>query len=46
MKLLIEFLSEKHDQRDPEDIEPEELNEYLCEFVLSVKLKDGKDFEP
>ena len=46
VKLLIEFLREKHDQRNPEDIEAEELNEYLCEFILSVKQKDGKDFEP
>ena len=45
-KLLIEFLREKHDQRNPEDIEAEELNEYLCEFILSVKRKEGKDFEP
>ena len=45
-KLLIEFLREKHDQRNPEDIEAEELNEYLCEFILSVKRKDGEDFEP
>ena len=29
-----------------EDIEPEELNKYLCEFILRVKRKDGKDFEP
>ena len=33
----IEFLREKHDQRYPKDIEAEELNEYLCEFILSVK---------
>ena len=46
VKLLTEFLREKHDQRNPEDIEAEELNEYLCEFILSVKRKDGKDFEP
>ena len=46
VKLLIEFLREKHDQRNPEDIEAEELNEYLCEFILSMKRKDGKDFEP
>ena len=45
MKLLIEFLREKHEQRNPEDIEAKELNEYLCEFILSVKRKDGKDFE-
>ena len=29
-----------------EDIEAEELNEYLCEYILSVKRNDGKDFEP
>ena len=46
VKLLIEFLREKHDQRNPEDIEAAELNEYLCEFILSVTRKDGKDFEP
>ena len=45
VKLLIEFLREKHEQRNPEDIEAKELNEYLCEFILSVKRKDGKDFE-
>ena len=43
--ILIESLREKHDQRNPEDIEAEELYEYLCEFILSVKRKDGKDFE-
>ena len=42
VKLLIEFLREKHDKRNPEDIEAEE---YLCEFILSVKRKDGQDFE-
>ena len=44
MKLLTEFLREKHDQKNLEDIEAEELKEHLCEF--SVKRKDGKDFEP
>ena len=46
VKLLIEFLKEKQDQRNPEDIEAKELNEYLCEFILSVKRKDGQDYEP
>ena len=31
VKLLIEFLREKHEQRNPEDIEAKELNVYLCE---------------
>ena len=29
VKLLIEFVTEKHEQRNPEDIEAKELNEYL-----------------
>ena len=44
VKLLIEFLREKHEQRNPEDIEAKVLNEYLFEFILSVKRKDGKGF--
>ena len=44
VKLLIEFLREKHEQRNPEDIEAKVLNEYLCEFIHSVKRKDGKGF--
>ena len=46
MKLLTEFLREKHDQRNPEDIQAKEFDQYIYEFILSVKLKDGKDFEP
>ena len=42
VKLLIEFLREKHEQRNPEDIEAKEWNEYLCEFILSVKRKTAK----
>ena len=32
VKLLIESVREKHEQRNPEDIEDKELKEYLCEF--------------
>ena len=39
MKLLIDFLRKKK-QGNLEDIE------YICKFILSVKRKDGKDFEP
>ena len=46
VKLLIEFLRQKHEQRNPEDTKAKELNEYLFKFILSVKRKDGKDFEP
>ena len=46
MKLLVEFLREKHKETKTEDIEAKELNEYLCQFILNVKLKDGIDYEP
>ena len=46
VKLLIDFLREKHEQRNPKDIEAKELNEYICECILSGKRKDGKDFKP
>ena len=46
VKLLIEFLRQKHEQRNPEDTKAKELNEYLFKFILSVKRKDVKDFEP
>ena len=39
-------MREKHERRNPEDIEAKEWNEYLCELILSVKRKNGKDFEP
>ena len=39
LKLLVEFLREKHEQRNPEDIEAKEWNEYLFEFILSVILQ-------
>ena len=39
VKLLIEFLRKKK-QGNLEHIE------YICKFILSVKRKDGKDFEP
>ena len=41
MKLLIEFLREKREQRNPEDIEAKELNEYLCEFILGDKSEEA-----
>ena len=46
VKLLLAFLLEKNEQRKLEEIQPEELNRYLGEFILSVKRKDGQDYEP
>ena len=46
MKLLAAFLLEKNEQRKIQEIQPEELNRYVSEFILSVKRKDGQDYEP
>ena len=48
MKLLklTAFLLEKNEQRKIQEIQPEELNRYVSEFILSVKRKDGQDYEP
>ena len=40
VKLLTAFLLEENEQRKLEEIQPEELNWYLGEFILSVKRKD------
>ena len=45
VKLLAAFLLEKNEQRI-EEIQPEELNRCVSEFILSVKRKDGQDYEP
>jgi len=47
VKLLTAFLLDKNEQRKIEEIQPEELyNHYVSEFILSVKRKDGQDYEP
>ena len=46
VKLLIQFLREKDELRNPDELCPEELNDYLSEFILSVKRKDGEEYEP
>ena len=46
VKLLKAFLTVKGESRKPEELTPRELNEYLSEFILSVKRKDGEDYEP
>jgi len=46
VKLLTAFLLEKNQQRKIEEIQPEELNRYVTEFILSVKRKGGQDYEP
>ena len=46
MKLLTAFLLDKNEQRKIEEIQPEELNRFVSEFIVSVKRKVGQDYEP
>ena len=45
--LLTEFLQTKRGTRsEVAEIPPAELNELLNEFILSVRTKEGQDYEP
>ena len=45
--LLQEFLSSKNELRRIEDISVQQLNEYLSEFIISVRKKeDNGEYEP
>jgi len=46
VKLLTVLLLEKNEQRKHREIQLEELNRYVSEFIPSVKRKDGQDYEP
>ena len=48
VKLLQTFLGTRNELRKVEEIPvlPSELNEYIYEFIISVRIKDGKDYEP
>ena len=46
VKLLTAFLLEKNEQRKIEEIHPEEFNRYVSEFIVSVKRKDGQNYQP
>ena len=46
VKLLQTILGTKNELRKVEEIPALELNEYMCEFIISVRTKDGKDYEP
>ena len=41
VSLLTEFLISKNDSRRIEEIAPKELNEYISEFIIAVRRKDG-----
>ena len=46
VKLLQTFLGTRNELRKVEEIPALELNEYICESIISVRTKDGKDYEP
>ena len=46
VKRLQSFLGTRNELRKVEEIPALELNEYICEFIISVRTKDGKDYEP
>ena len=41
VSLLTEFLNSKNESRRIEEIPPKELNEYISEFIIAVRRKDG-----
>ena len=46
MKLINAFLMSKNESRNVQFIPPDELNNYLCSFLLAVTKKDGSEYEP
>ena len=41
VSLLTEFLNSKNESRRIEEIPPKEFNEYISEFIIAVRRKDG-----
>ena len=39
-------LGNRNELRKVEEIPALELREYICEFIISVRAKDRKDYEP
>ena len=46
VKLLQTLLGTRNELRKVEEIPALELNEYIGEFIISVRTKDRKDYEP
>ena len=46
VKLLQTFLGTRNELRKVEEIPALDLNVYNCEFIISVRTKDKKDYEP
>ncbi|XP_058969405.2 uncharacterized protein KIAA1958-like [Pocillopora verrucosa] len=45
-RLLEIFLKTKDEDRKIEDIPAAELNEFISEFIISVRTEDGNEYEP
>ena len=45
-RLLKKYLSAQNEQREVQEINPQELDRYLTDFIRSVRQKDGEDYEP
>jgi len=46
VKLLQTLLGTRNELRKVEEIPELELSDYICKFIISVRTKDGKDYEP
>ena len=46
VRLFQTLLGTRNELRKFEEIPALELNEYICEFIISVRTKDRKDYEP
>ena len=46
VRLLTEFLNSKNESRRIEEIPPKELDEYISEFIVAARRREGEDFEP
>ena len=46
VRLLEGFLKMKDKDRKIEDIPAAELNEYISEFIISIRTKDGNEYKP
>ena len=44
--MLERFLKTKDEDRKIEDIPAAELNEFISEFIISVRTEDGNEYEP
>ena len=46
MALLSSFMAKEKENRQFEEILPQELDNYLSRFLLSVRKKNGDEYEP